>query len=103
MLTLFKLLDAALSALQILNASDFAQTADSFPQPYINAPRPSSPPFELPSVLVPPEVIELDSLSTDSGEDALVKKEEWPEFYIRIFDNDVRCFLRSQVKSLLNS
>lgn len=49
-------------------------------------------PFEIPSVLVPPEVIELDGLSTDSGEDALVKKEEWPEFYLRLFDNDVRLY-----------
>ena len=53
--------------------------------------------FELPSVLVPPEVIELDSLSTDSGEDALVKKEEWAEYYLRLFDNDVRQILISSL------
>ncbi|KAI0074461.1 hypothetical protein K474DRAFT_1765807 [Panus rudis PR-1116 ss-1] len=82
-------LDAALAALQILNSSDFAQTSDSYPLPYKDLEKPTSTPFELPSVLVPPEVIELDTLSTDSGEDALVKKEEWAEFYIRIFDNDV--------------
>jgi nuclear cap-binding protein subunit 1 len=46
--------------------------------------------FNLPSILVPPEVVELDSLSTESGEDALIKKEEWPEFYARLFDHDVR-------------
>lgn len=46
--------------------------------------------FELPSVLVPPEVIELDTLSTDTGEDAQAKKEEWPDYYIRLFDSDVR-------------
>ena len=46
--------------------------------------------FDLPSILVPPEVVELDTLSTESGEDALVKKEEWPEFYVRLFDSDVR-------------
>ncbi|CAL1699455.1 unnamed protein product [Somion occarium] len=84
-----EILDSALATLQILNSSDFSQTAESYPQPYLVAPKPSSAPFELPSILVPPEVIELDSLHTDSGEDALVKKEEWAEFYIRIFDNDV--------------
>jgi hypothetical protein len=46
-------------------------------------------PFDLPSVLVPPEVIELEALSLDSSEDAPVKKEEWPECMLRLFDNDV--------------
>ncbi|KAL4241306.1 Nuclear cap-binding protein subunit 1 [Abortiporus biennis] len=84
-----ELLDFALASLQILNASDFAQTSESVVQPYAEYDPPTETPFEIPSVLVPPEVIELDSLSTDSGEDAQVKKEEWPEFYIRLFDNDV--------------
>lgn len=79
----------ALAALQILNASDFAQTPESFVQPYAKFPPLDTPPFELPSVLVPPEIIELDSLPTDSGEDAQVKKEEWPEFLVSLFDNDV--------------
>ena len=76
----------------MLNASDFSQVEDSFPQPYKNGPIPSSPIFSLPSILVPPEVVELDSLSTDSGEDSLVKKEEWSDFYIRLFDNEVCCW-----------
>jgi nuclear cap-binding protein subunit 1 len=42
--------------------------------------------------LVPPEVIELDGMATDSSEDAQVKKEEWPEYYIALFDNDVGVF-----------
>lgn len=46
-------------------------------------------PFELPSVLVPPEVNELEVLSPESSEDAPIKKEEWPEFMLRLFDNDV--------------
>ena len=46
-------------------------------------------PFDLPSVLVPPEVIELEVLSTESSEDAPIKKEEWPEYMLRLFDNDV--------------
>jgi nuclear cap-binding protein subunit 1 len=47
-------------------------------------------PFDLPSVLVPPEVIELEVLSPESSEDAPIKKEEWPEYMLRLFDNDVR-------------
>jgi len=43
----------------------------------------------LPAVLVPPEVIELDAMSADSGEESSVKKEEWPEFFIRLFADDV--------------
>lgn len=87
-LTSLQILDCALSALQILNASDFAQVSDGFLQPYKEMTAFSGPTFDLPSILVPPEVVELDSLSTDSGEDALVKKEEWPEFHMRLFDND---------------
>lgn len=64
-----------------------------YPQPYFSLP--SAPvitagQFDLPSVLVPPEVIELDNLPTDDGEDALVKKEEWPDYMVRLFENDVR-------------
>lgn len=82
-------MDSALSALQILNASDFSQAAESFVQPYKDLPPFIGATFDLPSILVPPEVVELDTLSTESGEDALVKKEEWPEFYVRLFDSDV--------------
>ncbi|KAH9843775.1 MIF4G like-domain-containing protein [Rhodofomes roseus] len=84
-----ELLDSAIAALYVLKSSDFAQTADSFPQPYVEYPEFGSPPFELPSVLVPPEVIELDGLTTEAGEDAQVKKEEWPAYFVRLFDNDV--------------
>jgi hypothetical protein len=79
--------------LHTLNSSDFAQIPDCFLQPYNHFPLYTDASFELPSVLVPPDVIELDTLSTDSGEDALVKKEEWPEYYIRLFENDVRDLL----------
>ncbi|KAI0346958.1 hypothetical protein BDW22DRAFT_476190 [Trametopsis cervina] len=84
-----EILDSALSALQILNASDFSQVSDSFVQPYKELSTYSGPTFDLPSILVPPEVVELDSLSTETGEDSLVKKEEWPEFHVRLFDSDV--------------
>lgn len=92
-LILFKLLDTLLRTLRVLNEGDFTETANSFPQPYATYPDldPTiSSPFSLPSVLVPPEIIELDGLSADSEEEAQVKKEEWPEYFLRLFDNDVR-------------
>ncbi|KAI0366193.1 cap binding protein 80-PB [Pilatotrama ljubarskyi] len=82
-------LDCALAALQTLNGSDFSQTADSYPQPYMASPPWTEEPFNLPGVLVPPEVIELDGLTTESGEDAQPKKEEWPQCYVRLFENDL--------------
>ncbi|KDQ65071.1 hypothetical protein JAAARDRAFT_247138 [Jaapia argillacea MUCL 33604] len=86
-----ELMETALAVLKTLNSSDFAESSNSYPQPYLDfAPLPPGITlFDLPSVLVPPEVIELDGLSSDSGEDVQIKREEWPEFYIRLFDNDV--------------
>ncbi|KAF9004719.1 cap binding protein 80-PB [Cyathus striatus] len=87
-----ELLDTLLSALESLNENDFVETDNCFPRPYRRF-EDSDPisvePYQLPSVLVPPEVIELDSLSSDSGEEAQVKKEEWPEFFLRLFNLDV--------------
>jgi hypothetical protein len=80
-------------ALRALDSSDFEDSSTSFPQPYSDYaaldPTTSSS-FHLPSVLVPPEIIELDGLSTDAGEDAQVKREEWPEYFLRLFDTGVR-------------
>ncbi|KAF8211620.1 MIF4G like-domain-containing protein [Mycena galopus ATCC 62051] len=87
-----ELLDTVLETLRTLDESDFAETASSFSQPYTSYDDPdlsTFTPYDLPSVLVPPEVIELDGLSTDSGEDAAVKKEEWPEYFLRLFDNEI--------------
>ena len=60
-----------------------------FPQPYLDGPESVLPPFDLPSVLVPPEVVEMDTLGESSSEEAQVKKEEWPEYHITLFDSDV--------------
>ncbi|KAA1465941.1 hypothetical protein DENSPDRAFT_830650 [Dentipellis sp. KUC8613] len=81
-------LESAVVALKTLETADFAETESIYPQPYRDSPALLTP-FDLPSVLVPPEVIELDGLSTEAGEDALVKKEEWPDYHLRLFDNDV--------------
>jgi nuclear cap-binding protein subunit 1 len=94
-----QILECGLTVLKALNSSDFNDIPNSFPQPYIDGPELTAPPFDLPSVLVPPEVIELDGLAADSSEDAKVKKEEWPEYYISLFDNDVRLFISSKLHS----
>jgi nuclear cap-binding protein subunit 1 len=89
-----QLLENGLAVLKALEASEFLDAWNSLPQPYLDYPDldPTiTSPFELPSILVPPEVIELDGLATDAGEDAQVKKEEWPEYFFCLFDNTVRC------------
>jgi nuclear cap-binding protein subunit 1 len=82
------MLDCAVSALKTLDPSDFIDVSGIFPQPYSALSTSTVVPFDLPSVLVPPEVIELEGLSPESS-DVPIKKEEWPEFMLRLFDNDV--------------
>ncbi|KAF8264305.1 MIF4G like-domain-containing protein [Lactarius quietus] len=84
-----EILDCAVSALKTLDLSDFVDVSGIFPQPYASMSTSTIVPFDLPSVLVPPEVIELEVMSTESSEDAPIKKEEWPEYMLRLFDNDV--------------
>ncbi|KAG5721518.1 Nuclear cap-binding protein subunit 1 [Termitomyces sp. T112] len=86
-----EMLDTILQTLQTLNDSDFAQVADSFPQPYLAFTKfDNLAPFNLPLVLVPPETeIELDGVANNTEEAAQIKKDEWPEYYLRLFDNDV--------------
>lgn len=84
-----QILDCAVAALKTLDLSDFVDVSDIFPQPYAAMSTSTIVPFDLPSVLVPPEVIELEVMSTESSEDAPIKKEEWPEYMLRLFDNDV--------------
>ncbi|KAH9991616.1 MIF4G like-domain-containing protein [Russula compacta] len=81
-----EILDCAVSALKTL---EFIDVSGIFPQPYAAMSTSTVVPFDLPSVLVPPEVIELEVLSPESSEDAPIKKEEWPEYMLRLFDNDV--------------
>ncbi|KAJ8592671.1 hypothetical protein M405DRAFT_28898 [Rhizopogon salebrosus TDB-379] len=85
-----EVLDTGLAVLKALDFSEFAEVSESFPQPYLDFPDldpTESAPFELPAILVPPEVIELDGLATDAGEDAQVKKEEWPHYFLHLFDD----------------
>ncbi|KAG6375040.1 MIF4G like-domain-containing protein [Boletus reticuloceps] len=87
-----ELLESGLAVLKALESSESLDGWNSVSQPYLDYPDldPTvSSPFELPSILVPPEVIELDGLATDAGEDAQVKKEDWPEYFFRLFDTTV--------------
>ena len=63
-----------------MKAQDFAQSADSVPQPYLDYPSFPGELFDLEAILVPPEVEE------DGTEG---KKGEWSQCYVRIFDDDV--------------
>lgn len=89
---LLQWLDCALAALQTLSAADFTQAADAVPRPYADYPSWTEDQYELDDQLVPPENEELDTLPGESGEAAPVniKKDEWPQCYIRLFDDDVR-------------
>ncbi|KAM5532655.1 hypothetical protein V8D89_013699 [Ganoderma adspersum] len=73
-------LSCALSVLQALKAKDFAQSADSVPQPYLDYPALPGELFDLEAILVPPEVEE------DGTEG---KKGDWSQCYVRIFDDDI--------------
>lgn len=93
-LNLFQILDLVLSALKTLDGADFTEDDESYPRPYSTYSEldPAKfTPFAIPSVLVPPEVIELDSGNpTEAVEQVPLKKDAWPVFLLRLFDNDVR-------------
>ena len=83
------MLENLYTVLQKQHENNFVEEVDSYVRPYAAYEAyPTS--FELPSVLVPPEVIELDAFSNDLGEEP--KKEEWSEYSIRLFDNEVRLY-----------
>ncbi|EAU80570.1 cap binding protein 80-PB [Coprinopsis cinerea okayama7 len=86
-------LDMLLTTLRALDETNFEETKNCLPRPYEIYP-PFDPsvlrPYDLPIVLVPPEAIELDAMSPDTSEgETLVKKDEWPEYFIRLFPSDV--------------
>ncbi|RXW20034.1 hypothetical protein EST38_g5825 [Candolleomyces aberdarensis] len=87
-----ELLDMLLATLRKLNESDFQETENCLPRPYAVYP-PFEPsvlqPYVLPSLLVPPEAIEMDALSSGAEEETPVKKDEWPEYFLRLFPSDV--------------
>lgn len=91
-----QLLDNAIVVLKALDESNFSDSASSFLHPYAAKAEDPSPYFDLPLVLVPPEAIELENLSGGADESATVpKNEEWPEYRVHLFDNDVRLLTHS--------
>ncbi|KAI0318093.1 MIF4G like-domain-containing protein [Amylostereum chailletii] len=86
-----EILDCAVEALKALDSEDFSEVAFIYPQPYANydGSQVEDQLYDLPSVLVPPDAIELEGLDSDSGEGAIVKKEEWPDYFLRLFDSEV--------------
>lgn len=84
------MLDSLLAALNTLNESDFAATVDCIPQPYLHeAIDITISKYDLPSVLVPPEIIEVEGITSETGSETQIKREEWPEYYFRVFTGEV--------------
>ncbi|KZV61795.1 hypothetical protein PENSPDRAFT_592329 [Peniophora sp. CONT] len=84
-----EILDTAIAALKALDAGDFEEVSSIYVQPYTDVEKGEFDLYDLPSVLVPPDAMELESLGPDVGEDVPIKKEEWPELYLRLFPDEV--------------
>ncbi|KAF5363779.1 hypothetical protein D9756_000886 [Leucocoprinus leucothites] len=86
-----RVLDSLLTALNTLNEGDFSGITDCLPQPYLRdgAADLEIAKYDLPSVLVPPEIIEVEGITSETGSEAQIKKEEWPEYYFRVFTSEV--------------
>jgi nuclear cap-binding protein subunit 1 len=85
-----QILDVSIAALRTADASDFESGA--FMQPYASqTPVDATAVFDLPNVLVPPEVIELEggNVAGEGDGGIQIKKEEWPEWHLSLFENTV--------------
>jgi hypothetical protein len=100
-----KLLRSLLVALQHSLDSNFSEDITVFPQPLADLADLSTgdfDPFVLPSILVPPEVIEIDNLDLGGAVYEEVKtsnkKDELPQYHLSLFDHEVSfeilCHLR---------
>ena len=84
------MLDSLLAALKSLNETGFTGTVDCIPQPYLREGIDIAiSKYDLPSVLVPPEIIEVEGITSETGSETQIKKEEWPEYYFRVFTDEV--------------
>ncbi|KAH7105316.1 MIF4G like-domain-containing protein [Auriculariales sp. MPI-PUGE-AT-0066] len=79
-----ELLDSLVIALRDLTTS--GQTSVPIIRNTAEAVTTELPPFELPSFLVPPEIIEMDTLGEGVAQN---KQEELPAYLIRLFDNSI--------------
>lgn len=78
--------------LKDLDANDFQNASQSYLEPFLAVESKGSPHFfDLPVVLVPPEAMDMDNMGSGSENQSSASKcEEWPEYRISLFDNDVR-------------
>ena len=74
-----------------LDANEFKDASRNYLEPYFDVETKGSPQFfDLPVVLVPPEAIDIENMGSGSEAGASpAKNEEWPEYRISLFDNDV--------------
>lgn len=80
-----ELLDNAIEVLKSLDETEFSESISSFIHPYYKDTEGSSPYFDLPSVLVPPEAMDLENLEDGVDDNVpVLKNEEWPEYRVRI-------------------
>lgn len=94
------MLDNAIAVLSALEKSDFADSGSNV-QPYSSYKSDFSPYFDLPSATVPPEAMELEALADGAEESApTIKNDEWPEYRLRLFPDDV-CLNRISLCILL--
>ena len=75
-----------------LDSVDFSGDNKYVLQPYEKDDNSSFLPyFDLPSVLVPPEVVELENLTDGEGSSTVTQKnDDWPEYRLQLFDAGVR-------------
>jgi hypothetical protein len=91
--------------LKSLDVSEFDAASDIFMRPYYDdgLELDVDKSFTLPSVLVPPEVIDLEALPSDGESELQLKQEEWPVYLLRLFDDDVGRLLPSLIISHLDT
>lgn len=84
-------LESIIEVLDSLISSEFAEILQCYPRPYSAIPDNADfVAFTLPSVLVPPEIIEVDGVE-NSGH--IKMGDESPQCVLKLFDDDVRISL----------
>ncbi|KAL1742855.1 MIF4G like-domain-containing protein [Schizophyllum fasciatum] len=98
-----ELLASALAALRAAQAENFA--TDAWPAPYSDAePLPEAfSPRSLPAVLVPPEAVSLDDPQADLAPLDAGASDDWPEYYLRLFADEVTPSPRTPVGYAIRS
>ncbi|KLO09925.1 hypothetical protein SCHPADRAFT_999939 [Schizopora paradoxa] len=85
-----EVLDIALALAKSLEKMEFSEASKAIVQPYEKDDGITFTPFfDLPSVLVPPEVIELDHLTNGEASTSPQKNDDWAEYKLHLFDSGV--------------